>query len=209
VGSNPIARSKSLSDLAGKGGRSETRLSAECPRNVFPARSGEYQLFLPQAGEAGSKSSECPPRHDTPFKNWVRERPTAPARPQDYQRPDKGPAHASNRLVVQLNANWRLVDEPLQWMLQRRQGNPRDKNSGWRGRSFCRTREALLRCVHEYCGDVEPAALAKLAALPSHHGQSEELEATEAENDRSRAVAETSNGISRVSDVLRAHQDVQ
>ena len=200
-GSNPFARSNSLNDLGDPDGGPESRVSAECPRNVFTTRSGEHQLVSPEPGEAGSKSSGCPSSDDTPCKNWVRERPTAPARPQDYKRPDKRPAHPSNRLVAQLNANWRLVDDPLQWILQRRQGNPRDKNSGWRDRSFCRTREALLRCVHEYCGEVAPSALAKLAALPSHHGQSEALEVAEADHDRSSGQtdpAETSNRIGGV-----------
>ena len=31
----------------------------------------------------------------------------------------------SNRLTVQLNKNWRIADDPLQWILQRRKGNPR------------------------------------------------------------------------------------
>ena len=48
-----------------------------------------------------------------------------------------------------------------------RRATRRTKNSGWQDRSFCTTREGLLRCVREYCGDVEPAALAKLTALPS------------------------------------------
>jgi hypothetical protein len=81
----------------------------------------------------------------------------------------EGPAHPSNRLVAQLNATWRVVDDPLQWRLQRKKGNPRTRNSGWQDRSFCTTREGLLRCVREYCGDVEPAALAKLTALPEHY----------------------------------------
>ena len=61
------------------------------------------------------------------------------------------------------------MDDPLQWRLQRKKGNPRTKNSGWRDRSFCTTREGLLRCVREYCSDVDPVALAKLTALPPHH----------------------------------------
>ena len=61
------------------------------------------------------------------------------------------------------------MNDPLQWILQRRKGNPRKKNSGWRSCSFCTTRGALLRCIREYCGDVEPAPLAKLSALPEHH----------------------------------------
>jgi hypothetical protein len=37
------------------------------------------------------------------------------------------PAHPLNRLKAQLNENWRVVDDPLQWVLQRRKGNPRKK----------------------------------------------------------------------------------
>jgi len=76
-----------------------------------------------------------------------------------------------------------VIDDPLQWILQRKKGNPRNKNSGWRGRSFCRTREALLRCVREYCCSpdkgqlrciqeyrgVDKAALQQLRALPEWH----------------------------------------
>ena len=79
------------------------------------------------------------------------------------------PAHPSNRLVAQLNATWRVIDDPLQWILQRKKGNPRNKNSGWRGRSFCRTRAALLGCICKYCGEVAVEALAKVQALPDGH----------------------------------------
>ena len=92
--------------------------------------------------------------------------------PTGHQASSKGlndPAHPSNRLLAQLNTNWRVVDDPLQWILQRRKGNPRKKNSGWQGRSFCRTREALLRCVRQACEVVDPNALAKLHALPDWH----------------------------------------
>ena len=33
---------------------------------------------------------------------------------------------------------------------------PCKKNSGWQDRSFCMTRDGLLRCVREYCGEVDP-----------------------------------------------------
>src|SRR5262245_62084112 len=68
-------------------------------------------------------------------------------------------AHPLNRLLAQLNEQWRVVDDPLQWILQRRKGNPRKKNSGWKDRSFCTTRHGRLRWVHEYCGEVDPNAL--------------------------------------------------
>jgi hypothetical protein len=78
-------------------------------------------------------------------------------------------AHPSNRLTLQLNENWRIVDDPLQWILQRRKGNPRKRNSGWQDRSFCTTREGLLRCVRENCGEVDDDALTKLQVLPEFH----------------------------------------
>jgi hypothetical protein len=99
----------------------------------------------------------------------VRERLAAPAAHQDHPGPVASLAHPSHRLVAQLNANWRVVDVPLQWILQRRKGNPRKKNSGWHSRCFCTTRGALLRYVREYCGDVDTTSLAKLAALSSDH----------------------------------------
>jgi hypothetical protein len=95
--------------------------------------------------------------------------------------PIEGPAHQccqdltqhprthSTRLVAQLNGTGGVVDDPLQWILQRKKGTPRKKNSGWRSRSFCRTREALLRCVREYCGEVNVDCLAELQALPNWH----------------------------------------
>ena len=79
------------------------------------------------------------------------------------------PAHPSNRLIARLNANWRVVDDPLQWILQRRKGNPRKKNSGWQDRSFCTTREGLLRCVRELCGEIDDNSLNRIHALPEFH----------------------------------------
>jgi hypothetical protein len=72
---------------------------------------------------------------------WVRERSAASTSHRAYQDHSERPAHPLDRLVAQLNESWRVVDDPLQWILQRRKGNPRPKNSGWRDRSFCRTRD--------------------------------------------------------------------
>jgi len=79
------------------------------------------------------------------------------------------PAHPSPHLVGQLNEQWRVVDDPLQWILQKRKGKARNKSSGWQGRSFCRTREALLRCIREYCGDVAAENLDTICVLPDLH----------------------------------------
>ena len=78
-------------------------------------------------------------------------------------------AHPCLSFPVVLNANWRVVDDGLQWVVQRRKGNPRDKNSGWEPRLFFRTRTGLLNLTREYCGCVDPAALASLSALPERH----------------------------------------
>jgi hypothetical protein len=79
----------------------------------------------------------------------------------------KHPAHPSNRLVAQLNENWRVVDDPLQWILQRKKGNPRSKNTGWRDQSFCRMREGLLRCIRERIA--KQVVLQHVRALPDWH----------------------------------------
>jgi hypothetical protein len=78
-------------------------------------------------------------------------------------------AHPSYRLLIQLNDKWRVVDDDLQYVLQRRKGAARSKATGWKSRSFCRTREALLRCVREYCGSVAGDALHRVRALPEWH----------------------------------------
>jgi hypothetical protein len=70
--------------------------------------------------------------------------------------------------VAQLNPNWRVVEcrDRIQWILQRRGSPKTSRRDDWRGRSYCRTRQALLRCAREYAGPVEPAAAAILTALP-------------------------------------------
>ena len=119
--------------------------------------------------EASTGHLPIPHGNQTTSKRGVREPSATPGTHRDYQERSQRPAHPSNYLVARLNATWRVVDDPLQWRLQRKKGNPRTKNSGWRDRSFCTTREGLLRCVREYYGEAEPAALAKLLALPEHH----------------------------------------
>lgn len=78
-------------------------------------------------------------------------------------------AHPSNGLPIQLNCHWRVVDDDLQYILQRRKGNARSKSSGWIARSFCRTCEGLLRCIREDCGPVDDDALDQVRALPEWH----------------------------------------
>jgi hypothetical protein len=67
---------------------------------------------------------------------------------------------------VVLNAQWRIVLDPLQCILQQKRGPRR-----WRDRSFCRSREGLLRAVRENIGyeNVDADALAEIRALPPWH----------------------------------------
>ena len=72
-------------------------------------------------------------------------------------------------LVARLNQDRRVIDcrHRMQWILEHR-GPP--KTSGrddWRGRSYCQTSEALIRCTREHAGEIEPGACAILAALPA------------------------------------------
>jgi hypothetical protein len=71
--------------------------------------------------------------------------------------------------VAQLNPDWRVVAcrDRVQWVLQRRGSPEKPRRDDWRGRSYCRTRDALIRCAREYAGFIDPEALAVLAALPA------------------------------------------
>ncbi len=69
---------------------------------------------------------------------------------------------------VKLNDQWRIVDDPLQWILSRR-GKKNGWFGPWRPRSFCMTRTALLRCIQEYCGEADPVAVAFVETWPERH----------------------------------------
>ena len=76
------------------------------------------------AAHAGVPSDELCKSCEYPADTAVREttQPTpAGLSPASASPP---PAHPSNRLVARLNASWRITDGPLQWILQRRKGNP-------------------------------------------------------------------------------------
>ena len=68
--------------------------------------------------------------------------------------------------IVQLNGVWRITDDPPQWVLEQREGNPRSKASGWRQRKFIRSRDQLLQRISELCGKVDPNALDTIGSWP-------------------------------------------
>jgi len=71
-------------------------------------------------------------------------------------------------VVASLNAGWRVIvcKAAIQWILQRRRGGP----NGWRGRSYCRTSEALVGCAREHVGGTAGDALVILLRLPDRIG---------------------------------------
>jgi hypothetical protein len=173
-------------------------VSAECPRNVFATRSGQNETQSQETGGAARREADGPPTRsgdNGASKERVRQPYAAPVG-HGYRRGNtQRPAHPSNRLVVHLNATWRVVDDPLQWRLQRKKGNPRTKNPGWQDRSFCTTREGLLRCIREYCDEVQPAALAKLRTLPPQHAmQNLDVRRTDLGHADSSTESSVSNG---------------
>jgi hypothetical protein len=76
------------------------------------------------SGVLSNRSTALDLRRSEP---WVRETthvlPPLPV-PSPVSSP---PAHPSNRLIAQLNTNWRVIHDPLQWVLQRKKGNPRKR----------------------------------------------------------------------------------
>lgn len=71
--------------------------------------------------------------------------------------------------VAQLNPDWRVVEcrDRIQWILQRRGSPKMSRRDDWRGRSYCRTSDALIRSAREYSGTIDPSAAAILTALPA------------------------------------------
>ena len=73
------------------------------------------------------------------------------------------------RVVAILNGQWRVIEcrDRIQWFLQRRNRAKSVAKHAWRGRSYCRTREALIRCCNEHAGQIDPAARKTLEGLPA------------------------------------------
>ena len=86
----------------------------------------------------------------------------------------KCPVARSKPVITVLNDRWRVVDDGIQWVLQKRKGRPTPKNTGWRARSYATSRASLLDCVERRCGPVDSAALRILQALPNDHPSREE-----------------------------------
>jgi hypothetical protein len=104
-------------------------------------------------------------RRDAFEQRWRRR----PIRSQSFCRVDCFRRDDCSGLVVLLNHDWRVIRccDHLQWVLRRRGSPKKPPGNNWRGRSYCQTSEALIRCAREYAGAIEPAAAVILAALPA------------------------------------------
>ncbi len=70
---------------------------------------------------------------------------------------------------IVLNDRWRVVDDPLQWILEVRKGQAGKKSTGYRARSYCASRTGLTQCIRDNCGNLYPGALARTDLLPDLH----------------------------------------
>jgi hypothetical protein len=84
-------------------------------------------------------------------------------------------------VVVDFGDGWRVIEcaAGLQWIVQRRRHLGEDP---WRGRSFCRTKAALLRCAGR--------SHAALDALPDRFPEGGETTADVIKNDFARPFEE-------------------
>jgi hypothetical protein len=77
-------------------------------------------------------------------------------------------AQGYRRVVAVLNDKWRVIEcrDGIQWILQSRDTRKANATGVWRGRSYCRTKEALSRVCASHAAEIDPSATAVLAALP-------------------------------------------
>lgn len=78
-------------------------------------------------------------------------------------------ADGYSAVVARLNARWRVIAcrDGIQWILQRKDATRSLHGAPWRSRSYCRTRQALIRCVYALAAPLDPSALAVLESLPA------------------------------------------
>jgi hypothetical protein len=73
---------------------------------------------------------------------------------------------AINKVDAHLNERWRVMEYGTQWVLEQRAGKRHHGTARSDDRSYCRTREALIRCSRASAGDIEAAASIKVHLDP-------------------------------------------
>jgi hypothetical protein len=78
------------------------------------------------------------------------------------------PESAAAYPALYLNPAWRVIAcrGGIQWIIQYRNRAETVSTGDWRGRAYCTTREALIRCCDRYCGPIDPNAITAIEALP-------------------------------------------
>jgi hypothetical protein len=99
----------------------------------------------------------------------VNDSPDSERRPLDAPKTVNGKESSNSygNVVTVLNGKWRVIRcrDGIQWILQSRDSLMAAVGI-FRGRSYCRTKEALLRVCAAHAGEIAPTAAAVLAALP-------------------------------------------
>jgi hypothetical protein len=62
-----------------------------------------------------------------------------------------------------LNARFRITEDDLQWILERKAGR------SWSRQTFHFERMSLLRAITTACGDVDPNAIEVVRSWPANH----------------------------------------
>lgn len=70
---------------------------------------------------------------------------------------------------IYLNERWRVQSDGIQWILQRRKGEPTDKSTGWKAEKFHRFRDPLIESIEDLCGEIHPNSRDTLNQLPARH----------------------------------------
>lgn len=71
-------------------------------------------------------------------------------------------------IAVELNDRWRVRDDGLQWIIERRVRRSDERSTGYVGRSYCTQRRTLKQCIHDYCGECN-ATLRPVENLPDRY----------------------------------------
>jgi hypothetical protein len=75
-----------------------------------------------------------------------------------------------HKVIARLSDRWRVIEcrDGVQWILQYRFRSEKADKAPWVGRSYCRSRNTLLRCIREHTSGVDLAAAeVALAFLPA------------------------------------------
>ena len=103
---------------------------------------------------------------DTSNSEFVHADETAAGIGKTARTSDRESDHHYRAVVAVLNGRWRVIvcRDAIQRILQL--GKSNGHGTAWRGRSYCRSKSALMRVCAQHVGEIEPSAFTILNALP-------------------------------------------